>query len=63
MLLRLAGPETDEGVNLPDDPGSAIVWVLFLAVLVGLYLLIRRTRDRAERERQERLERREQDGE
>lgn len=45
-------------VNLPDGGAEAVVWVVIAAVIVGLYLIIRRTRltsrdeymDQAERE-------------
>ena len=40
----------DDGLfdALPDSLGSGIVFGIFLAVLVGLWVLIRRTRDRHE---------------
>ena len=61
MGLRIfAGVEPD-GLNLPEDAGSAAVWLLFVVVLVVLYLTLRRTRRRTEehyRERQEREARR-----
>lgn len=47
-VLRLAGAVEDDGINIPDDPESAVVWVVVLGVIVGLYLLIRRTRLRAD---------------
>ncbi|MGB9357918.1 MAG: hypothetical protein WCC01_05100 [Acidimicrobiia bacterium] len=45
-------------VNLPDGGAEAVVWAVIAAVIVGLYLVIRRTRlrsrdeylDQAERE-------------
>jgi len=42
-------------VNLPDSPGNAVVWVLFLAALAGMWMLLRRTQRRAEQTRRERL--------
>ena len=46
------------GSSLPSSGAEAVVWVLVAALIVGLYLVIRRTRirsrkhylDRAERE-------------
>jgi hypothetical protein len=40
----------EDGLNLPDDTGSAIVFVLFLAIVAGLWFVIRRSRRRAEDE-------------
>jgi len=40
----------DEGVFLPEDTGSAVVWLLFIGVVVGLYMVVTRTRRRAEQE-------------
>lgn len=62
QALLLAGPASDDGVFLPEDAGSAIVWVIFIGVVVGLYVLVSRTRRRAEqqfwdRKRREREER------
>lgn len=51
----------DDGVFLPEGGGSTVVWVLFVAVILGLYWTISRTRRRAEREFWER-KRREVDG-
>jgi predicted LPLAT superfamily acyltransferase len=36
--------------NVPDDVGEAIVWFAVLGVMVGLYLLLRSTRRRADRQ-------------
>jgi hypothetical protein len=60
--LLIAGGLDGDGVNLPGDPGSAIVWVVFLAVLVALYMALRRTRQRAERDWEERRRRLEDPG-
>lgn len=38
----------DDGVNLPDDAASGVVWFVFIAVIVALYVLVSRTRRRAE---------------
>jgi predicted LPLAT superfamily acyltransferase len=51
----------DDGLNLPDDTGSAVVFALFFAVVAGLWILVRRSRRRAEDEFWER-KRRERDG-
>ena len=59
----------DGGVFLPEDPGSTLVWVIFIGIAAGLYVVISRTRKRAEaefwdrkrRERQEQRSRREPD--
>lgn len=51
----------DDGLNLPSDTGSAVVFVLFLAVVAGLWILVRRSRRRSEDEFWER-KRRERDG-
>lgn len=32
------------GFSLPDSGAEAVVWVLVAALIVGLYLIIRRTR-------------------
>ena len=32
------------GANLPDGGAEAVVWIAIAAVIVGLYLIIRRTR-------------------
>jgi hypothetical protein len=47
-LLAQVTTTIDDGVNLPDDTGSALVWVIFLGVIAGLYVLVTRTRRRAE---------------
>jgi hypothetical protein len=40
----------EDGLNLPDDAGSTIVFILFFAIVAGLWFLIRHSRNRAERE-------------
>jgi hypothetical protein len=49
-LLNLLAQAEDEGFYLPDTPGSIIVWVLFIGVVAGLWVLVSRTRRRAEEE-------------
>lgn len=44
----------DDGFYLPDDPGSIAVWVIFLGVIAGLWVVVSRTRRRTEREYWER---------
>lgn len=51
----------EDGLNLPDDAGSAVVFVVFLAIVAGLWLVIRRTRRRAEDEFWERQRRETED--
>ncbi len=58
-LLVLA--QADDGVNLPSDGGSALVWVLFLGIIAVLWAVVSRTRRRAEEEYWER-KRREEEG-
>jgi hypothetical protein len=50
----LAWQAGDDGFYLPDDPGSIAVWILFLGVIAGLWVLVSRTRRRAEDEYWER---------
>jgi len=38
----------DGDYNIPSDAGSAIVWVFFAAVIIGLIWVLNRTRRRAE---------------
>ncbi len=61
-LLAFIAQTTDDGVFLPEDGGSALVWVIFIGLIVALYLVVSRTRRRAEQEfwerkREEREER------
>lgn len=48
--LATALQSTDEGVFLPEDAGSALVWVVFIGVIAVLYTVISRTRRRAEQD-------------
>ncbi|MDX1689561.1 MAG: hypothetical protein R3290_00920 [Acidimicrobiia bacterium] len=52
--LRLLAQADDTGLDLPDDGAAWIVWLLVAGVIVGLYLVVQRTRERAEREYWER---------
>ncbi len=62
-LLAFIAQTTDDGVFLPEDSGSALVWVIFVGLIVALYLVVSRTRRRAEQEFWERKrEEREQRG-
>lgn len=49
-ILPLALQTTDDGVFLPEDGGSAVVWVIFIGLIAGLYFLVSHTRRRAERD-------------
>ncbi|MEE9299480.1 MAG: hypothetical protein V3V29_10675 [Acidimicrobiia bacterium] len=49
-LLAFIAQTTDDGVFLPEDGGSALVWVIFIGLIVALYLVVSRTRRRAEQE-------------
>lgn len=53
----------DGGLNLPDGAGEGIVFAFVIAVLAGLWILMQRTRRRAEREfwERKRKEREERD--
>ena len=48
--VLVAMQTSDDGVFLPEDAGSAVVWVVFLAVVAALYVIVKRTRRRAEDE-------------
>lgn len=37
-----------DGFTFPDSPGAIFVWLIALAVIIGLYLLVRRTHRRSE---------------
>jgi hypothetical protein len=55
--------QTDDSVfDVPTDGAGLVVWLLVAAVIVGLYVLVQRTRRRAEDEFWER-KRRERDAE
>ncbi|WKZ83609.1 MAG: hypothetical protein QY307_05050 [Acidimicrobiia bacterium] len=45
------------GPTLPDDAGAALVWLVFAGIITGLWILVSRTRRRAEREFWERKRR------
>jgi hypothetical protein len=40
----------DGGVFLPENPASTLVWIIFIGIIAGLYIVISRTRKRAEAE-------------
>jgi predicted LPLAT superfamily acyltransferase len=50
MITAILAQVGEDGLNLPDDTGSTIVFVAFLAIIVGLWFMIRRSRRRAEDE-------------
>jgi hypothetical protein len=49
-LILTASQSTDDGIYLPGDGGSTVVRVIVVALIVGLYWTVSRTRRRAERE-------------
>ena len=50
--------QTDDSfLDVPTDGAGLVVWLLIAAVIVGLYLLVQRTRRRAEDEFWERKRR------
>jgi hypothetical protein len=40
----MLGAIAQNQINLPDGGAEAVVWVVIAAVIIGLYLVIRRTR-------------------
>jgi hypothetical protein len=58
MELSILAGQQDGGFSLPSDPGAAAVWGITLVVIVGLYLLLKRTRRRADEAFRERRARR-----
>lgn len=57
-------PIVAQTLQLPDNTGEWIVWLVIAAIIVGLWLVIRRTRQRAYRdyfERQRAAEQRRRD--
>jgi len=67
-LLDLLAQATDGGFRLPDDPGEWAFWLVFAALIAGLWWTVRRTRRRAQdeyfaRKRAEQEERRRRLGE
>lgn len=46
MPLLIA--QVDDGFQLPDEPGTALVWVVFLGIIAVLWTVLSRTRRRAE---------------
>jgi hypothetical protein len=63
LLLLLAQTEEETGFQAPESAAGWIWFLVFAAVIVGLYLVVRRTRDRHEQQLEERRRREEgQDG-
>lgn len=57
-MLRVLHLQTDPGgPTIPDDPGSALAWLVFGGIIAGLWVVVSRTRRRAEREFWERKRR------
>jgi hypothetical protein len=50
LSMVLAGMAERDGVEVVDDPGAALVAVVTVAVIVGLFILIHRKRTRVERD-------------
>ena len=44
-------------VDVPGSAGEVLVWVIFGAAVVGMWMLLRRTRIKAEEARRDRLRR------
>ncbi|MEE8497423.1 MAG: hypothetical protein V3S62_02705 [Acidimicrobiia bacterium] len=63
-FILAAAQTTDDGIYLPEGGASTVVWVIFVALIAGLYWTVSRTRRRAEQEFWERKknEEREQGG-
>jgi hypothetical protein len=63
VLILLAALQVDDGngLTLPENAGSALVWVVFIGVVAALWVIVSRTRRRAEEEYWER-KRREEEG-
>jgi len=52
MSIRVAAQ-----ANLPDSIGSLVVWLVFFGVIAGLWMMLRRTRMRADEALRERRRR------
>lgn len=61
VLRLLAQVEEPDGFQLPEEPGTALVWVIFLGIVVALWMVVGRTRRRAEEAYWERKRREEDD--
>ena len=63
IYILAAVQTTDDGIFLPEGGGSTVVWVIFVALIAGLYWTVSRTRRRAEQEfwERKRKEREERD--
>lgn len=62
FLVLTAALTNDDGIYLPEGGGSTVVWVIFAALIAGLYWTVSRTRRRVEhdfweRKRDERRDR------
>ena len=49
--------QIDDGFQPPSDVGSALVWLIFLGIVAVLWVILSRTRRRAEEEYWERKRR------
>ncbi|HLE38135.1 MAG TPA: hypothetical protein VJA44_00580 [Acidimicrobiia bacterium] len=58
LAALIAQVEEPDGFALPADAGSTVIWVVFFAVIAGLWVALRRTRRRAEEDRRRRMEQR-----
>jgi cytochrome c-type biogenesis protein CcmH/NrfF len=56
----IAQVEEPDGFALPDDAGTALIWAVFFAVVTGLWVVLGRTRRRAEEDRRRRIEERDE---
>ena len=49
VLPRLIAPvDESDGFSLPNDIGTALIWIVFFAMVAGLWTVIARTRRKAE---------------
>ena len=60
LAARFAQVEEPDGFALPDDAGSAVIWLVFFAVIAGLWIVLGRTRRRAEEDHRRKMEEREE---
>ena len=56
LASLIAQVKEPDGFALPDDTGSALIWVVFFAVVTGLWVVLGRTRRRAEEDYRKRME-------
>jgi len=57
VFVLAVAQTSDDGIFLPEGGGSTVVWVIFAAIIAGLYWTISRTRRRADDEFWERKKR------